>query len=125
VAVVNVIGEIKRKIPFGYSLMILRIYPDNGFIPLMEVQFGNDGKSWTANGCDIGGKSGERRRLGAYLVGPSGKALFRYFREASAVHNKTKVSLEKLSSERAEFLPLIYERTNDMVKCAEVPLKRT
>ena len=124
VTMVNVIGEIKRKIPSGYSLMILRIYPDDGFIPLKEVDVDDDGVSWKASGCDIGGKSGDPRSLAAYLVGPSGKALFRYFREAAAVHNKMKVSFEKLSTEGAEFLPLIYEKTTDMVECAKVPLKR-
>jgi hypothetical protein len=127
VSILNVVGQISKKIPHGYSLMLLRIYPDfnNGIYLWAEVRLDADGKNWTVADCDIGGRVGDRRVLGVYLVGPSGKALFQYFREAAEVHNATNANLLKASpGAEIRHLPLIFERTPDMVKCAEVIVTR-
>jgi hypothetical protein len=120
VDVVEIAGTMKRGPPRGYKLMVLRIYPDTprrGIHPLREVEYGNDGKSWNAKGCDIGGTPGQNRALGIYLVGESGQALFDYYDEAAKVHRKAK-------KPDAENLPLITIRTPDMIKCQEVALVR-
>jgi hypothetical protein len=124
VSIVNVVGKINKRIPPGYTLMILRIYPEfgNGFIPLKDAVLDPDKKGWTAFSCDIGGKRKDKRAFGVYLVGPSGQALFRYFREATTEHNITKERLETHPGEKANYLPLIQEKTRDMIKCAEVPV---
>jgi hypothetical protein len=126
VGVVNVIGEIKKKIPKGYTLMLLRFYPDagNAFYPWADVRLDPDNKGWTVVDCDIGSKTGDRRILAIYLVGASGKALISYYREASRVHNATNEKLRKVSDEKIELLPLIPEKTGDMIKCAEVLVVR-
>lgn len=119
VDVVEIAGTLKKAPPEGYKLMILRIYPDadRAIHPLREVDYADDGKSWNAKGCDIGGTSGKNRALGVYLVGKSGQALFKYYTRASEVHQSTKRPGEKN-------LPLIEVRTEDMIMCEEVPLVR-
>jgi hypothetical protein len=66
VGILNVVGQIAKKIPDGYSLMLLRIYPDfnNGIYPWAEVRLDADEKNWTVADCDIGGRAGDRRVLG-------------------------------------------------------------
>jgi hypothetical protein len=103
--------------------MLLLIYPDlhNAIYPLVEVRVDDDGRNWTVPSCDIGGRTGERRVIGFYLVGPAGRALFRYYREAAKVHNETNNLLQRAVPETdIKHLPLILERTHDMIKCAEV-----
>jgi hypothetical protein len=120
VGVVEIAGTMKKAPPKGYKLMVLRIYPDTkrrAIHPLREVDYADDGKSWNAKGCDIGGAPGENRALGIYLVGEAGQALIDYYDEAAKVHKRSK----KPDSEN---LPLIVERTPDMIKCKEVPLVR-
>jgi hypothetical protein len=117
---VEIAGTMKKRPPAGYKLMVLRIYPDTkrrSVHPLREVEYGDDGKSWNAKGCDIGGRPGENRALGIYLVGPSGQALFDYYDEAARAHETTK-------NPGAKNLPLIAVRTPDMIMCKEVPLVR-
>ena len=120
VDVVEIAGTMKKAPPGGYKLMVLRIYPDTkhrAIHPLREVEYGNDGKSWNAKGCDIGGKPGDNRVLGIYLVGQSGLALFDYYDEAAKVHIATK-------RPNSAPLPPITVRTPDMIKCEEVALVR-
>jgi hypothetical protein len=88
------------------------------------VRLNPDNKRWTVVDCDIGGRKGDRRILAVYLVGESGKALIRYFRDASRVHNATNEKLRKFPDEKIETLPLIVEKTRDMIKCAEVLVVR-
>ena len=119
VDIVSVKGTIKKAPPEGYKLMVLRIYPNsrNGIHPLKEVKFTDD-KTWHADDCDMGGKTDDRRTVGAYLVGPSGQALFRYYSEAANQH------YELRNVKNFKYLPLIYERTLDMVKGDEVGVRR-
>jgi hypothetical protein len=119
VDIVSVKGTIEKMPPEGYKLMVLRIYPNAryGIHPLKEVTFTGN-KAWHADDCDVGGKTNDPRTIGAYLVGPSGQALFRYYSEAANQH------YELRHAKDFKFLPLIYERTPDMVKCAEVGVRR-
>jgi len=56
--------------------------------------------------------------LGVYLVGKSGQALIDYYYKAAIVQQATR------RSDAKETLPLIEERTEDMIKCKEVALLR-
>jgi hypothetical protein len=134
VDVVTVRGRIRRRLPKGYTLMVLRIYPRtrNGVYPLKEVSFEPDGKRWSAFDCNIGGSSGDERIIGAYLIGPSARALITYFKEAERTHGEaleqarallppgTKLSLPSTFV----FLPLIFERPADMIRGDEVRVFR-
>ena len=84
---VDVHGTLETKIPPGYRLRVLRIYPNNDVYPLREATVAPDGRTWEALSCDIGGVSGNDRSLGAYLCGPGAEALFAYLEDAVQVHN--------------------------------------
>jgi hypothetical protein len=113
IEVANVIGAIDRLPPTGYKLMIFRIYPEGDFVPLTEARLEPDGKGWNAPGCDIGGKTGNTRIIGAYLVGKSGQALIQYYKAATDFHRQVKTNPN-------EFLPRISVKTEDMIRGDEV-----
>jgi len=74
----------------------------------------SDGE-WTADHCNAGGKSGDRRSIAAFIVGPSGAALIEYHDEAVRVHRKTMRELEQLTKkDRDDWLPAILVDTPDM-----------
>ena len=125
VDVVNVKGTITRKLPENYKLMVLRIYPKEGnaIYPLKpEVRIKNDGKTWVAYSCVVGGPrvSADQLKIGIYLVGPSGKALINYFRDAERTYKSNIKLLKPGAEEDFQSLPHIRERTNDMIMCDEV-----
>jgi hypothetical protein len=126
VDIVNVRGRIRKRIPKDYILMIFRIYPqlDNAIYPLYEVTLNDDGKSWYALNCHIGGSTGHQRILGAYLVGPSGQALIKYFKEAESRHGEALAQAKASLPATLVYLPLITRRTKDMIKGAEVRVTR-
>ena len=86
-------------------------------MPLKKVDLRSGSKTWTAGECILGGKLGEPRTVGAYIVGKSGQALIKYYMEASTHHNVTK-------KEPSDYLPRIEERTEDMVMCDEISVKK-
>ena len=119
IGIVNVEGTIKKKLPVGYTLEMLRMYPAGGFIPMGRAEPDYKAGTWRASGCDIGGVSGNARIIGAYLVGPSGKTLFEYYDQANDVL-KTARSLAKKDD---IYLPPL-KPTQDMVECARVSVTR-
>jgi hypothetical protein len=125
VDVADVKGKITRNPPENYKLMVLRIYPKDGnaFYPLKpEVRIEEGGKTWIANSCVVGGPtvSADQLKIGIYLVGPSGRALINYFRDAERTHNENKKLLKPGTQEKFRPLPHIRDRTNDMLECHEV-----
>jgi hypothetical protein len=66
---VDVRGTLQKSIPAGYTLRVLRMYPDNNrlFYPLQEAIIASDGRTWEALSCDIGGNPGDNRALAACL----------------------------------------------------------
>jgi hypothetical protein len=121
VGVVDVKGTIKKALPDGYALKILRIYPGtDNFIPVGEARVDIEKGIWKAENCDIGGVPGDRRSIGAYLIGPGGAILLDYFVKASRVHNKLRDEVGK----KGEFLPLLEKRTPDMVECDRISVWR-
>jgi hypothetical protein len=110
-------GTFEKVPPTGQQLWILRIYSDGKFVPLKKVDLRSGSKTWTAGECILGGKLGEPRTVGAYIVGKSGQALIKYYMEASTHHNVTK-------KEPSDYLPRIEERTEDMVMCDEISVKK-
>ncbi len=79
---------------------------------------------WIADNCNVGGKSGDRRSIAAFIVGPSGAALIEYHYDAGRVHRKTVLELEQLTQkQRDDWLPALPVDTPDMVECHRVPIK--
>ena len=83
-----------------------------------------DQETWQAEQCYIGGKAGDKRYIGVYLVGPGGTALLDYYTKASREHKKLMKQLQDLTDEEAKYLPLIEKYTPDMVECARVGVTR-
>jgi hypothetical protein len=69
--------------------------------------------------ADLAGKPGDSRIIAAYLVGPSGRMLLKYFKDAEQVHNKT-----IQGTENPQYLPPLQEKTADMVECCCVEVIR-
>lgn len=79
---------------------------------------------WTAELCNVGGKSGDRRSIGAFIVGPSGAALITYHDDAGRVHRRTMRELEQLTNTpRDDWLSAIPVDTPGIVECHRVPVK--
>ncbi|MGP0095211.1 MAG: hypothetical protein ACLPKB_35450 [Xanthobacteraceae bacterium] len=123
---VNVRGEIKKAIPDGYKLYAVRIYPEHGyFIPIKPATIDLEAKKWEAPKCTMGGKTGDHRIIGAWLVGASGKVLFDYYDRAAGLHGETVKELRTLSpTKEVKYLPLMQEKTADMFECARVEVER-
>lgn len=122
VGIVDVRGTIGKQPPQGYTLRVFRIYPANSFIDIREARI-IDGE-WVARECDIGGKAGDKRELGVFLVGPNGEALLEYYAKAT---DRRKSLLEQLLKARLKaniYLPPIEKRTLDMIECARVQVER-
>jgi hypothetical protein len=121
VGVVTVHGALTKHPPSDYRLWVIRIYPErqNAMYPLVEARLLDDNK-WIAESCDPGGVSGSRRRLGVYMVGPSGRALLRYFKDARSAHNRARRLVPEEKKDDADIFPLITECTQDMIMCADV-----
>lgn len=120
IAVADVEGTIKKKLPVVYTLEILRMYPEGGFIPMSRAEPDYNSGTWRANGCNIGGVSGNARIIGAYIVGPSGRTLFEYYSQANSV---LKIA-RSLAKKDDLYLPPL-KPTQDMVECARVGVIRT
>jgi hypothetical protein len=116
VGIVDIRGTAKRRPPAGYKLMVFRMHQNRSFVPMHEVHFDTD-QSWSLIGCNLGGKPGDNRTIGVYLVGKSGQALIRYYKEADEFHRNVKTKAD-------EYLPRITEMTEDMVCCVEVTVKK-
>jgi hypothetical protein len=123
VTTVDVHGTLKKKIPNGYTLRVIRVYPDNKIYPLHEAILDRDGSTWEVPSCDIGGNPGDDRALAACLCGPGAEALFAYLADAVQVHNAVLNALPAGSPARRP-LPPIAQKIPDLVECFRVPLKR-
>jgi hypothetical protein len=122
---VAVQGSISKKLPKGFELWIVRIYPGHdSFLPLRKVNIEDGDQTWIAPQCDVGGKSGEDRALGAYLVGPATQEFFKYFKDAARVHNRWMDNLKVPKEAADRYLPNIERMTKDMIKCDRVDVKR-
>jgi hypothetical protein len=121
IGIVNVEGTIKRALPTEYTLEILRIIPGRGggFIPAGRAVPDYKSGTWRASGVDIGGRPGDSRIIGAYLVGPSGRIQFAYFDSANDV---LKIARSLAKKEDIYLPPLM--PTADMVECAQVGVFR-
>jgi hypothetical protein len=102
---------------------VLRVYPSGDYMPAGgRVEIRKDG-TWQALDFDIGGQKGERREIAAYLVGPGGRALLDYYKEAASIHGVARRQLVDMGK-AAAFLPLIIATTPDMLKCDSVHVVR-
>ena len=125
VDIIDVRGSIKLPLPEGYTLKIFRIYPGSDtLVPVGEGRVNNETKTWVAENCNVGGISGDRRSLGAFLVGPGGKALLNYFSSALDTHQEVLEELKQKAQIQGKYLPAIQERTPDMIECHRVSVRK-
>jgi hypothetical protein len=133
VRITTVKGVFRRRPPAGHALWLLRMYSDGKYVPLQEVDLPNGENEWEAKDCSMGtGASGARRTLGAFLVGPSGQVLLRYWNEASRRHRSLVAAVDEHNSltesripidTNQRYLPFIWEQTPDMIECHRVDIK--
>lgn len=121
----NVTGTIRKLPPKEYKLWILRIYPTDEYQPLRKISLNKGQKDWEARDCDIGGKPGESRRLGACLIGPTSQILFEYFLFATDRHNRMMDELNVPQDKKDRWLPPLKEFGEDMIMCDAVDVIRS
>lgn len=119
----KVSGTIRKHPPKGYVLWILRIYPTGEYIPLRKVDLHKGQTTWDALDCDVGPSSGESRRFGAYLLGPSSQVMFGYWRDATDRHNRLVDELNVPKERRDRWLPAFREFAEDMIRCDTVDVR--
>lgn len=68
-----------RRIPEGKQLWLVRIYDDNRYTPLEMIYLGRGERKWTSK-FNMGLSA---RKIGAFVVGEEGQALFDFQKEAS------------------------------------------
>lgn len=119
----HVNGDYKKKWPNNYELVLLRGYPQGGFVPNSAVTCDPEKKSWMAQDFDIGGASGNARRIEAWLIGQDGRVLLDNWAENHKVVRDLNDAVG--SGEKAQWLPPIKAPTKDMHRCAWVSVKRT
>jgi hypothetical protein len=120
VGITNVEGTIKRKFSVEYALYMIRIYPDsNRLVPMGVADVNYKTGAWRAIGCNIGGRPGNARIIGAYLVGPSGRVLFDYYNQVEPLVRMLRNDAQKPD---VRLPPLT--RTADMIECDRVGVIR-
>jgi hypothetical protein len=125
VNIVDVRGTIKQALPENYTLRLCRIYPGSvKMTPIGKATIDLSAGEWVADNCNVGGKSGDKRSIAAFIVGPSGAALIEYHDNAGKIHRKTMLELEQLTKkQRDDWLPAIPVDTPDMFECYRVPVR--
>jgi hypothetical protein len=125
IGVVTVRGTIRRSVPPGYELRLLRMYPgQDGYLPMNSATIDDTGKKWEAYGCDIGGRPGEQRIIAACLVGPSGKVLLNFYRVMARLYNPAREQIITNSGPTPPAMPLIDGFTTDMHVCTRIAVTR-
>jgi hypothetical protein len=120
---VDVHGVIEAPIPDGYSLCIFRIYPGSDrMIPIGKAIVDISMKTWVADHCHAGGRTGERRFIGVFLVGSAGAALIDYYNDANRVHRKMIDQLRATGAE-VEYLPTLSVNLPNSFECHRVGIK--
>jgi hypothetical protein len=108
--VVDVRGAIAKRLPPGYRLIIMRQYREkvHSYVPTSEATVDADAGRWHANGCNIGGKAGDRRPIAAFIIGPNAQALIEYFHDAEEVYERTLNELGATNNPNvSRYLPMI------------------
>ena len=84
---IHVLGTITHMPPAQYHLWLIRIYPTGRFWPVQRIFVSERQTRWEGRGYWVGGRSGQERGIGAFLVGPGGQKMFDYLLEAAEHHN--------------------------------------
>lgn len=125
VSEVSVRGTIKKAIPGGYSLRVLRIHPSAGtFVPIGEARIDIAKGTWMTDDCKIWGEPKEKWAIGVYLVGRDGNILLNYYTQAARINNDI-TALRNLTKNKQQYLLPLQQRTSDMIECARVKVFRS
>jgi hypothetical protein len=54
-------GTIKKALPSGYTVRVLRVYSDLAFTPLKQARVSAENGTWEANDCVVGGGPSENK----------------------------------------------------------------
>lgn len=118
--VVRVLGVLKKPLPTGYRLQLVRRWetrPDI-YYPVQTADIDQDGEHWTADRCYIGGDPADGRILEAVLVGPDAALLFDTWKTCSDAFINARKSHDFL-------FPGIKQFPSDAVFCARVKVIRS
>ena len=122
--VIDVEGEIQHALPDGYSLRVFRVFPGSERMgPMGRATITLATKKWVADNCSAGGRSGEKRSIAAFIVGPSGASLIDYHIDAARIHRKTMDQLRQATGDEGEYLPAIRTDAPDMFESDRVAIK--
>jgi hypothetical protein len=117
-------GSIRKAIPPGHVMWVLRFYPDGQFVPLHTASIDIARQTWVAHQCAVGGTKGDVRYFVAALVGPNGQALLDYFFVAHERHNIWMDQLNVPYDAPNRFLPPISKPVEDIIECDRVSVRR-
>ena len=124
VDIVDVRGVIKGALPDGYSLRVFRIYPGSErMTPIGKATVDASAGAWVADHCHAGGKTGDKRSIGVFLIGAAGTALIEYHNDAARVHRKTMEQLRVATGSEGDFLPALPANVPDMFECHRVAVR--
>jgi hypothetical protein len=125
VHITDVKGTIRKR-PTDYSLWLFRVYTDQKYTPVRQINPVEGEQTWQVKGIDVGGTPGENRELRVYLVGRSGQAFLHYYQEASKSHNAVMDNFKVPKDSKDRWVPPIGEpfKDLDMIECDRVPVVR-
>jgi hypothetical protein len=127
VGITRVEGTIRKLPPSKYELWLLRIYRDGDFNPLQRIEIVRGREKWLVDNLDIGGNSGDRRTIGAFLINPAGQVLLEYFLAAARQHNRWMDNLNVPRENSDRWLPNLKRdmiAKVEMIECDRVDLIR-
>lgn len=113
-----------KPLPAGYELRVLRMYDDGGILPDALLGKTASKLEWTAPAFDVAGAP----RIGAWLVGPDGRALLDAWLRDHETHRLTLDELRRVAAianlePKMIWLRPILARTADMHACACVEVR--
>jgi hypothetical protein len=88
---------------------------DGRAYPYRKVELQEGATDWKEE-MEIGGRPGERRGVGVFVVGPPGLALIRYLRESTKRHDGWMDKLEVPKDANERYLPALTRELMDAVK---------
>ena len=108
-----------RKSPNRKELWLVRIYDDERYTPVQKVFVGPKDRKWNAKF-----NLGTGIKIGAFMVGEEGQALFTYWREAADRHSALLVQQKIPDDVPNRYLPAFNRDTVKALKITECSVIR-